>query len=274
MSPRSLFLSSALALVLIPESRAAIIFQSDFNTDPEPAPSFSFLAGTGTTINYNTNGPGGSRALELADNGTGSAVATLDFGLAAFPTFNTATSGQELIRMTADFAVTTMVGASNSASIPRILFRNTANTANGLTLGLGQTSAGNLILYAAKGDNATPSAGNRVVLINYGAYDATTGNEHLNDTNDVYVRIAIEYFNGSDTLTVSAYNGSTLLTSGNLTGFTGVSFSNSNLDVLFATGTGGVGTAYLDNVLIEAVPEPSAIGLAVLGALGFIRRKR
>src|SRR5690606_35700251 len=127
--------------------------------------------------------PGGSRALEIADAGAGSGVATLDLDNGSFPAFDTTQPGQELIRMKVDFAVTTMVSGSGSASVPRILFRNTADVDFGLTLGLGRTSSNNVILYAAPGDNATANNGNRIVLRNYGPYDSTSGNQTANDTN-------------------------------------------------------------------------------------------
>lgn len=55
-----------------------------------------------------------------------------------------------------------------------------------------------------------------------------------------------------------------------------MSINDSNMDVLFATGTTGLGTIYnIDHILIEATaPEPASAALFSLGLLTLFRRRR
>ncbi|RYD26507.1 MAG: hypothetical protein EOP87_22645, partial [Verrucomicrobiaceae bacterium] len=219
---------------------AVTIFSSDFTTDPSP----NFVLGSGAALN--TNGPGGSRAIELVDtSGTLASTAVLTPTVAnGSPAFNTALPGQELLRLTADFAVTTLTATGSNVNVPRIVLGNPADPANLVHVGLGRTSGGNVILYAGKGDSSNPSDGaTRVLLHNYGSYN--TGDLAANDTNDVYVTLTLTYSSATGAMTISATNGG-VNGSGSFTGFSG--FNNDNLTLSFVSGTSAQTTAYLDNV--------------------------
>ena len=247
---------------------AVTIFSSDFTTDPSP----NFVLGSGAALN--TNGPGGSRAIELVDtSGTLASTAVLTPTVAnGSPAFNTALPGQELLRLTADFAVTTLTAAGSNVNVPRIVLGNTADPANLVHVGLGRTSGGNVILYAGKGDSSNPSDGaTRVLLHNYGSYN--TGDLAANDTNDVYVTLTLTYSSATGAMTISATNGG-VNGSGSFTGFSG--FNNDNLTLSFVSGTSAQTTAYLDNVRLETlpIPEPAAALLGSMGLLGLLLRRR
>lgn len=253
-------------------AHAAVIYESDFTVNPTP--DMTLNAG-GSPATYGTAGPGGSRALQVIDTSTGgNVIAQIAMSTAGIPTFSTTTAGQETIIFRADMAITSMTAVANNAAIPRLLFRNTANTGLGFTIGLGLTSAAsnNLVLFAARGDNALPNASDRVDLANFGTYSGTASD---NDTNDGYISIELSYTNGSTFATVTARQGSTVLGSGNINSMAGANFSNSNLLILAATGSGTTGELYVDNLRVEVIPEPSAALLGGLAPLALmLRRKR
>ncbi|MBX3743023.1 MAG: hypothetical protein KF712_18710 [Akkermansiaceae bacterium] len=247
---------------------AVTIFSSDFTSDPSP----NFVLSSGAALN--TNGPGGSRAIELVDtSGTLASTAVLTPTVAnGAPAFNTALPGQELLRLTADFAVTTLTASGSNVNVPRIILGDLADPANLIHVGLGRTSGGNVILYAGKGDSSNPSDGaTRVLLHNYGSYNG--GDVAANDTNDVYVTLTLTYSSVTNAMTITATNGG-VNGSGSLTGFSG--FNNDNLTLSFVSGTSAQTTAYLDNVTLETlpIPEPAAALLGSVATLGLLLRRR
>jgi hypothetical protein len=272
-TPRFAFRStSALCLAFIAAGTtgagAVTIFSSDFGADPSP----NFVLSSGAALN--TNGPGGSRAIELVDTSTSlasTAVLTPTVANGA-PAFDTSLPGQELLRLTADFAVTTFSAAGSNVNVPRIILGNLADPTNLVHVGLGRTSGGNVILYAGKGDSSNPSDGTtRVLLHNYGSFNS--GDVAANDTNDLYVTLSLTYSSATGAMTITATNGG-VNGSGSLTGFS--AFNNNNLTLSFVSGTSAQNTAYLDNVTLETlpIPEPAAALLGSLGVVGLLRRWR
>jgi hypothetical protein len=258
-------------------AHAALIFQSDFNVDPDPTPGFVL---SGSTASMGSTGPGGSRAIQLLDTGTGSsALATLDFDAAAFPAFSTALPGQETLGVSADFAVTNLGSAlDNTNSLPRLLLRSTttlgaAISSDTLTIGFGRTAGDRAVLYAARGDNAAPNAASAVILYDFGQYIAPASDI---DTNDQYVTLAISYFQGSTEMTVSASQGGSEIGNATITGFSsGLTFTETTTAFLAATGNATTSSLFIDNVLIQTIPEPSLAFLAGLAPLALmLRRKR
>jgi hypothetical protein len=233
-------------------AHAALIFQSDFNVDPDPTPGFVL---SGSTASMGSTGPGGSRAIQLLDTGTGSsALATLDFDAAAFPALD------------------------NTNSLPRLLLRSTttlgaAISSDTLTIGFGRTAGDRAVLYAAREDNAAPNAASAVILYDFGQYIAPASDI---DTNDQYVTLAISYFQGSTEMTVSASQGGSEIGNATITGFSsGLTFTETTTAFLAATGNATTSSLFIDNVLIQTIPEPSLALLAGLAPLALmLRRKR
>ncbi|WAC21724.1 PEP-CTERM sorting domain-containing protein [Luteolibacter sp. SL250] len=272
MSLRSSLATHALLmLALSAGAHAVVIFNSDFTTDPTP--TFALNGGGAALATMGTSGPGGSRAIQVVDTSTtGNVAAQLVMSTAGVPTFNTTTVGQETLIFSFDMAITSMSATANNAAIPRILFRNTTTTAQGITIGLGLNSSNRLILFAARGDNATTAAANRVDLHDFGEYSATLDD---NDTDDAYVNVVVTYINGASSMSVAASQAGVWSNSGSIGGFLNTtSFSNSNLTVLAATGSGTVGTLYFDNMSLVAIPEPASAALLALGVIPLVRRRR
>jgi hypothetical protein len=271
LSPRLALISF---LCLASNAGAVVLYQSDFESDP--VAGFN-LAGGGVPVVRGNAGPGGSGALQLIDNNaSANSAAILSMNASGIPTFSTATAGQENLRISADFAVTSMTSSgNNTAGVPRLILRSTTTTgtavsASSLTIGMGQNSSGNLVLYASRGDNAVANATNNLTLFNFGAYSATAGN----NVSGGYINIAISYFNGADTMTVTATRGGTVLGTGTVGGFTGTTYSNTTMAFLGATGTGTTGSLYMDNVDIQVIPEPTLGLLGAISAAGLLRRRR
>lgn len=264
----------AFLLGLSATAHAVVIFESNFDVDPDPTPGFVL---TGTTASMGTTGPGGSRAIQLIDPSTSaSALATLD--LDSFPAFSTALPGQGTLSVNVDFAVTNLGSAlANTNSLPRLLLRSTTSvgvtiTGDTLTIGFGRTSTDRAVLYAARGDNAAPNASSAVILYDFGVYVAPASDI---DTNDQYVNLAISYFQGSTEMTVTASQGGSTLGSGTITGFSsGLTFTETTTAFLAATGQATSTSAFVDNVLIQTVPEPAVALLGSLASLCLFRRRR
>ena len=266
---RAFAILSSIVLGSLPAS-AVVVVNTDFSADL-PGMTFDGV-NSGNTAGYGTGGPGdGSRAVHLID--TLSAAGGANSAVTRFSTstaFSTANPGQSELQISFDMAVTSLSSGLNSNAIPRILIRNTADQTQGITFGFGVTAASNVILFAAKGDSIAPA--NAGLSHNFGTYDTTTFTN--NDTNG-FVRITLSLLHGGTTVNVSATQGATTLFSGDLTGFTSNSFSNTNLNFLGATGQSGTASLYIDNLVIQTVPEPGAAVLAGLAPLALmLRRKR
>ena len=260
-------LAAASTLLSAATAQALVVYQNDFangNTAPAFALSSSSFDASG--------GPGGSPALHMSDTATGSGGSILlAFGTSGLPTFSTANSGTNTLKISADYAVTSLSNDPvNSNSIPRMRLTNVAAAGGSdLFIGFGQNLSGTLVLFAARGNNPTPSS--NPVLFDYGAYDSTTAAN--NDTNG-YVRVTIEYTDQATTALVTATLGA-VTTSTTLTGITPTTYSNTaNQSFSILGGNTSLNESFLDNVTIEAVPEPASAGLLLVGAMGLLRRAR
>ncbi|WAC18278.1 hypothetical protein OVA24_13640 [Luteolibacter sp. SL250] len=268
----------ALTAVFLPSTaQAVLVFASDFNTTPDPTPGFANNPVGGNTAGYTDTSPNGTRAIMISDVSTsngGSAVLDMD----ALPAFSTALPGQNELRISADFAVTSLGSAAqNTNSLPRMLLRSTATngdtvTAQTLTLGFGRNASDTLILYAARSENAAPNHSSAVVLAEFGTYSATAAD---NDTDYSFISFVISYTQGSSQFNISAFNGLNLIGSGTVTGFSSsLTFTQTTTAFLAAVGNTSTSVLYLDNVRVETVPEPTAAALASLALIGLVHRRR
>ncbi len=251
-------------------ANAAIAISTDFSTD---LAGVTLTGGTNATADYSTAGPGGSRALAFTDTGSGQAQAQFAGATGAF---NTASAGQSELRIRYDFAVTAMTGDVNAAGVPRIIF---GPAGNALTVAFGRSGPSadsQFVLYAIRGNgiapvDVDPVPGN-MLFHSFGDYSTTAANNNSGG----YVTINISLLHGGTSISVSATQGGNTLFDGVLGGFTAHAMTESNLNFRLATSTTYLSTTYLDNILIQTVPEPSSSAI-LAGGVGFLtalRRRR
>lgn len=256
-------------LASLPAANAAVAISTDFSTDLS---GVTLSGGTNATADYSTAGPGGSRALAFTDTGSGQAQAQFAGATGAF---NTASAGQSELQIRYDFAVTAMTADVNAAGVPRIIF---GPAGNALTVAFGRSGPSadsQFVLYAIRGNgigpvNVDPVPGN-MLFHSFGDYSTTAANNNSGG----YVTINISLLHGGTSINVSATQGGNTLFDGVLGGFTAHAMTESNLNFRLATSTTFQSTTYLDNLLIQTVPEPSSAILAAgVGFLTTLRRRR
>ncbi|RYD26666.1 MAG: hypothetical protein EOP87_22395 [Verrucomicrobiaceae bacterium] len=256
-------------LLSFPAANGAIAISTDFSTDLS---GVTTSGGTNATAAYSTAGPGGSRALAFTDTGSGQAQAQFSGATGAF---NTASAGQSELQIKFDFAATAMTGDVNAAGVPRIIF---GPSTSAVTIAFGRSGPSadsQFILYAIRGNgigpvDVDPAPGN-MLFHSFGDYSTTAGN----NSSGGYVTINISLLHGGTSVNVSATQGGNTLFDGVLNGFTAHAMTESNLNFRLATSTTNLSTTYLDNLLIQTIPEPSQALLAGgLGCLAFLRRRR
>ena len=243
---------------------AGVVYQNGFEDVTDRNKGFSGSA--------DATGPGGSFALHVSDSTTGSGPSgSLTLNNSNIAAFDTTQPGQSTLRIDADYSITSLFNnTTNSNSIPRIRLQSPAGVGSDLFVGFGQNANSEVVLFAARGNNPGPGSSGATTLFNYGAYDTTTAAN--NDTNG-YVHLALSYVDQSTTFTVEATQGG-ITNTAVLTGFTPTSF-DSTLTKTFAslTGTTSTSETYLDNVTIQAVPEPTAVA-TMLGGFGLLAIRR
>lgn len=256
-------------LVLASQAHAVVIASTDFTANLGGL-TFDGTAG-GNTAGYGTAGPNGTRAIDLIDvsAATNASIARYTPGTA----FNTASPGQSQFQLTYDVAVSNLtVGSDNAVAVPRIILRNTVTGSQGLTVAFTRNSAGNMVLYAVKGDGVAVTA-TGALIYSFGTYDTVTS---ANNTTNGYITISISFISGGTSMDVSAIQGANTLFSGTIGGYSALDMANTNTNLIMSTGATGISNLHIDNLLMQTIPEPGSVVLSAsaIGLLAFRRSRR
>jgi hypothetical protein len=303
------------ALLTLHHSSEAIVVWSDNFTGQTAGirPSMDFAGGAAGNDYLVTASSGsadffvndtigtGVPSLGVIDTGTGTNdLATLIVTMNHFAPFEVSqASATPVLRTSFDWRVDSFQGANTQ--LPRFILRanNANNTGTQLVIGFsyanlddGDAGTTDLTLFAETQTGATTNVAPRnataIGLIpgtgwlpgfDFGSYDG--GNAGINDTNDEFYRVTFEY----DSLTGGISGSVTQLSSGATAAFpaglamnAGLVFSNTTADdrFLLASSASNTATSYMDNIVFDAVPEPTgALGLASgMMMLGMRRRRR
>lgn len=283
------------ALSVLPVS-ATVVFTENFNgtTVGQIPTGWSRSTGTDATVSVSANGKDTSNGLEIVDFGTAATSTTATVSATGLNNTN------NLLRLTFDFRVTAFGSGGNNQN-PRIVLRDSTSstTANsGMVLGFstasiadGDSTADNFLFAAPHpiSSSSVASVGGSAVQIglngatgwqpgfDFGTYDAA--NSFANGTGE-FINFQLVYdFNTGSVVGVATKGANSANFSMTLNA--GLTFSNGSF--LFASG-GSTGSpavaatsiAYLDNVMIEVIPEPSSTTMvaAALSGAFFIRRRK
>ncbi|HYE18751.1 MAG TPA: hypothetical protein VEA69_09920 [Tepidisphaeraceae bacterium] len=295
-------------------AQADIIWQEAFTGQANGAnPSTDFTANTtqdwvlgenGTTVDVRVTTAAGNAqpALTLVDTLTSTPEGTASVPASQWATFSTANGNHRTLRATFDMRVDRHT-TGTLASVPR--FRFLADNAAGVSavnVGFGRANANTgqagdeLFFYAFAGaDSADPTAATAIGLsggafipgFDFGVYDTVTPEN--NDTTPVgvgatgpeFYRIVLDY---TPSTGVAGGRITRLADESQFADFTLATIAArvydnttaaANADQFrFNSGQAGQSTAVYDNITIEAVPEPGAVGLAAVASLGALLRRR
>ena len=283
-------------------AHSAVVYEDSFNTSTR-------VTGTGTDIytiqgssNWYTFSPSTStvdvsdtvgnpvKGIVMTDTGSGAGYMSHNLGTATAFDGSQAATGK--ITFSVDMRVDAYTSGSGQSNF-RMVLKDGGRTnpffVAGFTRGTGADES-KLFLYAgdtgstsnnyfsptvadAIGYNANTSS--FASDFDFGIFSSTSTN---NDTNDEFYRLAVTFnpaVGGSQTIDITATrlsnSSSATLTKTVATPYV---FSNDSSDIvtLYAPGS-ATGTAYFDNVKVEAVPEPTALSLIGIGATALLRRR-
>lgn len=312
----SLLLSSLFAASwLTATSQAAIVWSEDFEDDIiGSAPVSNFPGGAGTTdwsigtatgASTTVANSGSSKALYQTDtdvNATTATVLTSQFGPSAPSVPFALSTTTNILRLSFDFRVDSLLSA-NSTVGPRVILRSgNATAGNGFVLGFaragsdlnGDGTTNDLNFYAAPqaagSSNASGAStggtyiglqsGNWVDGFNFGGYSSTTATD--NNTDGHFYRFVVSYdFNtGVVVGTATNVDNPSQTTTFSITMNANIAFTATDAALIFASGSNSgtsnivASNTYFDNILVEAIPEPSAALLACGGLTALIGRRR
>jgi hypothetical protein len=240
----------------------------------------------------------GSPSLALVDTVSADA-ATLTVTMNHFAPFSVGpATATPILRVSFDFRVDSYLSSVNT-NVPRFILRadNGNSTGSQMVIGFGyadlndgDASTGDLALFADTQTGATtnlaPKAGTAIGLnagtgwapgFDLGDYDS--GSASANDTGDEFYHFTFDYNSISGGISGSVTRNSTgeiaLFPTGlSLTAGKSFSSSDANDRFLLASSNGNTATAYFDNFVFEAVPEPASTALLAGGFILLLQRRR
>ncbi len=310
--PLSIFSFAATALALVSPVSATLIWAENFDDDTIGSSPISNYPGGGagndwtisnaapTTTAVSAIGKSGN-GLGHTDNDSGATnglVSTTQFAPFALSSTN------NLLRFTFDFRVDSFSNG-NASYNPRVLFRSSTVLDEGIVVGFSRSaiadgdSSQDNYLFAAKNGNGTSnvsaSAAAAVRIgftgsswapgFDFGSYDAATAAN--NNTGGEFVNFQLTYdYNtglmsgiattaggGTATFALSLVAGMNF--TGGAIGFASSASSSVGTAPDPVVVTPATSTAYVDNLSVEIIPEPSSSAMLLGGlSLLFIRRKR
>lgn len=286
MKTLPLSLAAALAgLALLTDAQAAVVFSEDFTGDTTLPGTFTVGAGTGVTVGVSTDQGNPAPSLAIADTSTANSGSATVYGN-NWSAFNTASGVNNVFEVSFDWRIDSSI--SSGASTLRFNISLGGTTATTVNIGFGHASVGGTdtnFFYAAGGTSgAAPSASNAIGYtgssflsgFNFGTYSSSTATN--NSTGGDYYHFTLTYVDQATTALLSVYNTSNPAETAafTITGLTATSVSNTSGRYIQAlSGQSGTGTAYVDNIAVAAIPEPSTAALAIAStALGLLLLKR
>ncbi len=263
---------TVLTFFTLPSTQAGIVYSEDF-TDLTTLPSaFTVGSNTGVTVGVSVDEGNLAPSLTINDSSTSFGGSATVYGN-NWSAFNTATGPDKTFQVSFDWRIDSSL--STGAATLRFNISLGGTTATTVNIGFGHAIVDSIntnFFYAAGGTSgATPSSANAIGYngtsflpgFNFGTY-STTATE--NNTDGDYFRFALSYTDQSSTASLSVFNTSdpSQTATFTITGITPTSVSNTTGRYIQAlSGQSGTGVAYVDNLVVSIVPEPSAFALLI-----------
>jgi hypothetical protein len=269
-------LLTALILVLASAAplSATVIYSQDFTGLSSLPAGYAVTAPTNTSAGVSASVGNPAASMILSD---GSSSGTVNVGIAGasngWSTFTTSNATTRIFKVDFDWYIKSSLssGAAN--------FRFSANlggsSATTATIGFGRAlvNATNMnFFYAGAGNAPTPSLTNAIGWngsswesgFNFGTYDGTNA---ANNTSGGFYNFSLSYVDQATTaqLMVTSISNPWETANFTITGL-GAATVTQGRRIDFLSGTTQVGAeGYIDNIVVSAVPEPSAALLVALG---------
>ncbi len=290
----------AVAALAAPAAGARVVFEETFTDAVRNTGSGADVYTIVGNYNWYTYSPAdsavepgsGASAGTIVFTDTGGGAGRLEQNMGTFGNFDTSLPADSIITFSIDMKVESY-SSGNGLSHPRFVMKDGGRTnpyfSVGFSRGTGSDS-GRLFLFAGDTEGTNNYFG--PTLANAIGYDSTTGTwadgfdfgtysltTDDNDTNDEFYRLAVTFnpFDGStQIIDVTATQLSTGKTASlAITVTTPYHFSRTALNGIAVNAGGSAqGVMQVDNIKVTVVPEPAALSLLGLGALGLGRRRR
>jgi hypothetical protein len=275
-----------MAFSTLATSHAGVVYSEDFTGLTTLPSAFTVGSNTGVTLGVSTVEGNPAPSLVINDTSTANSGSATVYGN-NWSSFSTASGVNNIFQVSFDWRIDSSL--SSGASTLRFNISLGGTTATSVNIGFGHASISGTdtnFFYAAGGTSgATPSASNAIGYngtsflsgFNLGTYSSTTATN--NNTGGDYFRFTLNYTDQASTALLSVFNTSDPSQSATftVTGITPTSVSNTSGRYIQAlSGQSGTGTAYVDNLVVATVPEPSTLALTMACAAGFffVSRRR